>query len=393
MRYTGVNARGIISPIFKQGDDLVGGVCDCLLRAARNEGFDIQNGDILGVTESVVARTQGNYASCGQIAADIRAKFGGGDMGVLFPITSRNRFAVILKAIAMACEKLYIQLSYPSDEVGNALVPLELVDANGVSPHADSFDENGFRELFGGDTSHPFTGVDYIELYKSYGKNTELLFSNDPAYILNYTKNVLCCDIHTRARTKRIVRGRGGVNVYGLDDIMAASVDGSGYNPEFGLLGSNAATEDSVKLFPRNCGAVVDKIQKAIKDKTGKTVEVLIYGDGCFKDPIGGIWELADPVSAPAYTSGLGGTPSELKIKYYADNDFGALEGAALEDALRERIRCKGARLLGEAEALGTTPRRYADLLASLCDLVSGSGDKGTPIVYIKGYFSNFASE
>ncbi len=392
MKYTGVTARGIISPIFKQGDDLVTSVCETIIRAGKEEGFLLEEGDIIGITESVVARTQGNYASCEQIATDIRAKFGGSELGIVFPIMSRNRFSMLLKSIVMGCEKLYIQLSYPGDEVGNALISSDLIDEKEVNPYSDSFNEEQFRNVFGNKTTHPFTGVDYIEYYKSFGDNIEIIFSNDPSYILNYTKNVLCCDIHSRERTKRIIKKQGGEKVFSLDDILVSSIDGSGYNEEYGLLGSNLATNDSVKLFPRECDQLVDAVQNKMKELTGKTIEVLVYGDGCFKDPVGGIWELADPVAAPAYTSRLAGTPNEIKMKYFADNELAGLDGKKLVDAMRQRIREKDGNLVGDMEAQGTTPRRYCDLLASLCDLVSGSGDRGTPIIYVKGYFTNFAS-
>lgn len=393
MRYTGVTARGIIAPVFKQGDDLAASICTCVADTATNEGFLIEDGDILGITESVVARTQGNYATCEQIAEDIRAKFGGKTMGLVFPILSRNRFSILLKAIAMGCEKLYIQLSYPADEVGNALLAADILDEKNVNPYTDHFDEKAFRAVFGEDTVHPFTGVDYISFYKSFGEHIEILFSNDPAYILNYTKNVLCCDIHTRNRTRRILKTKGGERVFGLDEILIKSINGSGYNEEYGLLGSNMATQDQVKLFPRGCDVLVADIQNKLREKTGKTVEVMVYGDGCFKDPVGGIWEFADPVVSPAFTAGLAGTPNELKMKYFADNELSGLDGAALSEAMREQIRKKDSDLVGSMAAQGTTPRRYTDLLGSLCDLVSGSGDRGTPIVYVKGYFTNFASE
>ena len=393
MKYTGVTARGIVSPIFKQGDDLVSIACDTILEASLKEGFPIEDEDIIGITESVVARTLGNYATCEQIATDIRAKFGGGTLGVVFPILSRNRFSILLRAIAMSCEKLYIQLSYPSDEVGNALLSWDRLDEVGVNPYADSFDEVGFRRVFGNDTVHPFTGVDYIEFYKSFGDNIELVFSNDPSYILNYTQNVLCCDIHTRRRTQRILQRRGANKVLALDEIMTESVNGSGYNPEFGLLGSNMATENSVKLFPRDAQPVVEGIAAKILEKTGKKVEVLVYGDGCFKDPVGGIWEFADPVVSPAFTPRLSGTPNELKMKYLADNQLQDLSGTEMADAMRREIKQKEQDLVGKMTAQGTTPRRYIDLIGSLCDLVSGSGDRGTPIIYIKGYFTNYATE
>lgn len=392
MKATGVTSRGIVSPIFSKGDDLVTMVCDTLLKAAGQEGFAIDDDDIIGITESVVGRTQGNYASCGQIAADVRAKFGGKDLGIVFPILSRNRFSVLLRAIAMGCEKLYVQLSYPDDEVGNPLISWDLLDEKGANPYSDSFDEAGFVKTFGSKIVHPFTGVDYIELYKSLGDNIEIIFSNDPAYMLNYTQNVLCCDIHTRHRTKRILKAKSKGTVLGMDEILNAPVEGSGYNPDYGLLGSNMATADSVKLFPRDCQQVVDGIQKGIKDRTGKEVQVLVYGDGCFKDPVGGIWELADPVVSPAYTPKLAGTPNELKMKYFADNELKDLSGEALAEALRQRIKEKENDLVGQMTAQGTTPRRYIDLIGSLCDLTSGSGDRGTPIVHIKGYFTNYAT-
>ena len=393
MKCTGVTSRGIMTPIFKQGDDPISMTCDAVISAAQNEGYTIDDKDIIGITESVVARTQGNYASCEQIAQDVRAKFGGETMGIVFPILSRNRFSILLKAIAMGCKKLYIQLSYPADEVGNALISLKLLDQKGINPYRDHFDEKSFREVFGMDTIHPFTGVDYIEFYKSFGQHIEIIFSNDPAYMLNYTKNVLCCDIHSRRRTQSILRNSGAQILYALDEILTQSVDGSGYNERFGLLGSNMATDDSVKLFPRDSQPIVDGIQKRMKELTGKHVEVLVYGDGCFKDPVGGIWEFADPVVAPAYTPGLSGTPNEIKIKYFADNQLSDLCGEALQNAMQEQIRQKEQDLSGKNEALGTTPRRYVDLIGSLCDLTSGSGDKGTPVVHIKGYFSNYASE
>ncbi|MGD9559766.1 MAG: coenzyme F420-0:L-glutamate ligase [Oscillospiraceae bacterium] len=393
MRYTGVTARGIIAPIFKQGDDLADVVSRCVQSTAAGEGFAIEDGDIIGITESVVARTQGNYATCAQIAKDVRAKFGGGTLGLVFPILSRNRFSILLKGIAAGCDKLVIQLSYPADEVGNALVDYDVMDENDVDPYRDNFDEARFRAVVGEATIHPFTGVDYIDYYKSFGEHIEVVFSNDPAYILNHTKQVLCCDIHTRKRTKRILQKKGAGKVLGLDDILTASVDGSGYNEAYGLLGSNMSTQDTVKLFPRDCEALVARVQQLVHKATGKTVEVLVYGDGCFKDPVGGIWELADPVVSPAYTKGLDGTPNELKMKYFADNDLGSLSGEALADAMREEIRKKDGNLTGQMAAQGTTPRRYSDLVGSLCDLVSGSGDRGTPIIYIKGYFTNYATD
>ena len=391
MKYTGVTARGIISPIFRQGDDLIESITEALSAAARGDGFAIDDGDILAVTESVVARVQGNYATCEQIAADVRAKLGGGTLGLVFPILSRNRFSVLLKAMAMGCEKLVIQLSYPSDEVGNGLITWEQLDEKGIDPYTTTLDEAGFRKLFG-PTVHPFTGVDYVEFYKSFKENTTVIFSNDPTAILQHTDTVLCCDIHTRRRTAMRLKRAGAKTVLTMADILNASVDGSGYHEQFGLLGSNMATEGSVKLFPRHCQPVVDGLQARIKEKWGKHVEVLIYGDGCFKDPVGGIWEFADPVVSPAYTAGLEGTPNELKIKYFADSAMKDLSGEALAEALRAEITQKDQNLVGNMQSEGTTPRRYIDLIGSLCDLVSGSGDRGTPVIHIKGYFTNYAS-
>ena len=392
MRYTGVTSRGIITPIFQQGDDLIAGVTSSLIKASAEEGFDLHDGDIVGVTEAVVARTQGNYATCDQIAADVRAKLGDGVIGLVFPILSRNRFAIMLRAFARAAGKLVVQLSYPSDEVGNALLTWDQVDAAGVDPYKDSFTLEQFRAKFGNDTVHKFTGVDYIEYYRTLGENVEVVFSNDPRFILNYTKNVINCDIHTRRRTERILK-EAGANVCAMDELMTASVDGSGFNPKYGLLGSNKATEEKVKLFPRDADAFVDRLSRALYEATGKHIEVMVYGDGGFKDPVGGIWELADPVVSPAYTEGLEGTPNELKMKYFADNEFASLSGEALAEAMRSRIREKDKSLVGNMQSQGTTPRRLTDLLGSLCDLTSGSGDRGTPVVLIQGYFTNFATE
>ncbi|MDD2260811.1 MAG: coenzyme F420-0:L-glutamate ligase [Clostridia bacterium] len=392
MRYTGVTSRGIITPIFKQGDDLVSLVSDSIVKAAENENFTISDRDVIGVTEAVVARTQGNYATCEQIAKDIKSKLGGKDMGIVFPILSRNRFSILLKAIAMSCEKLYIQLSYPSDEVGNALIALDELDELGVNPYTDSFTESEFRKLFK-NTVHVFTKVDYIEAYKSMGKDIEIVFSNDPTHILKYTKNVLNCDIHSRKRTQRLIKSAGAEKSYRLDEILTSSIDGSGFNKDYGLLGSNKATEDKVKLFPRDAEAFVETLQKRMLELTGKHLEVLVYGDGCFKDPVGGIWELADPVVSPGFTNGLHGTPNELKMKYFADNEFASLRGEQLALAMKERIKAKDKDLSGNMESQGTTPRRLTDLLGSLCDLTSGSGDRGTPVVLIQGYFTNFASD
>ena len=393
MRTTGVTSRGIICPIFQQGDDLAGEIVKSLLAASENDGFSFNDGDIVGVTEAVVGRTQGNYATTAQIAADVRAKLGGKDMGIVFPILSRNRFSVLLKGLAMSCEKLYVQLSYPGDEVGNQLVSIDEADEKGVNPYSDSFDESGFRAVFGNNTVHRFTGVDYIEYYKSFGDNIEILFSNDPKYILNYTKNVLCCDIHSRFRTERRLKAADAdANIWRIDQILNESVDGSGWS-EYGLLGSNKATDDKVKLFPRDCAAFVADLHAKLKEVTGKNIECMVYGDGCFKDPVGGIWELADPVVSPAHTPRLVGTPNELKMKYFADNEFSDLSGEALAQAMREKIRAKDADLVGNMQSEGTTPRQLTDLLGSLCDLTSGSGDRGTPVVLVQGYFTNFASE
>ena len=394
MRYTGVTSRGIITPIFQQGDDLVGKVCQSVCDASKNEGFPINDGDIIGVTEAVVGRTQGNYATCEQIAADIRAKLGGEDMGIVFPIMSRNRFSILLKAIAMGCKKLYIQMSYPSDEVGNQLVSWDDIDEKGVNPYSDNFTEEQFRAVFGSEkTIHHFTGVDYIKYYKSFGAHIEIIFSNDPRHILQYTKNVLTCDIHTRERSARMLKAAGAQRVFRMDQIMTSSAEGSGYNDQYGLLGSNKATEDKVKLFPIKTREFVDSLQAAVLKATGKHVEVLVYGDGGYKDPVGGIWELADPVISPAYTAGLEGTPNELKMKYFADNDFADLSGAELAAAMRDKIKQKSDNLVGQMAAQGTTPRQLSDLVGSLCDLTSGSGDRGTPVILIQGYFTNFATE
>lgn len=394
MRYTGVTSRGIITPIFQQGDDLISSIVTSVKEASENEGFSLNDGDIVGVTEAVVARTQGNYATTDQIAADVRAKLGGEDVGIVFPIMSRNRFSVVLKGIAMGCKKLYIQLSYPSDEVGNLLVDSDIFDEAGVNPYTDSFTEKEFRKLFGKDkTIHRFTGVDYIEYYKSFGDSIEIIFSNDPTYILKYTGNVLNCDIHTRKRTQRLLKNAGAERSFRLDELLTSSVMGSGYCEEYGLLGSNKATEDKVKLFPRDTQTFVDNLASALKAGTGKNIEVLIYGDGGFKDPVGGIWELADPVVSPAHTKRLVGTPNELKMKYFADNDFASLSGEKLADAMKEQIRKKDGSLVGNMKSEGTTPRQLTDLIGSLCDLTSGSGDRGTPVVLIQGYFTNFATE
>ncbi|SYX86847.1 coenzyme F420-0:L-glutamate ligase [Paenibacillus alvei] len=394
-RMVGTVVRGLRCPIINQGDSIEDIVVDSVLKASEAEGFHIQDKDIVTVTESIVARAQGNYATIDHIAQDVRAKFGDATVGVIFPILSRNRFAICLRGIAKGAKKIVLMLSYPSDEVGNHLVDLDLLDEKGINPWTDVLTEQQYRELFGYN-KHTFTGVDYIDYYKSlieeYGVECEVIFSNHPKTILEYTKNVLTCDIHTRFRTKRILKANGGENVYGLDDILTASIDGSGCNESYGLLGSNKSTENSVKLFPRNSQPIVDNIQRVLKEKTGKQVEVMIYGDGAFKDPVGKIWELADPVVSPAYTAGLDGTPNEVKLKYLADNNFAHLKGEELKQAISEYITNKGADLVGAMEAQGTTPRRLTDLIGSLSDLTSGSGDKGTPIIFIQGYFDNYTS-
>ncbi|HYF84730.1 MAG TPA: coenzyme F420-0:L-glutamate ligase [Clostridia bacterium] len=392
-RITGTISRGLRAPIIRQGDNIAEIAVATVLKASEIEGFHINDRDIVAVTESVVARSQGNYAPIEAIAKDVKAIFGEDTIGVIFPILSRNRFAVCLRGIAKGAKKIVLMFSYPSDEVGNQLVDIDAIDEKGVNPWTDVLTEKDFRDYFGY-TKHSFTGVDYIDYYKSLikecGAECEIIFANNPATILDYTKNVLTCDIHTRVRTKRILKANGGKKVYSLDDILTESTDGSGYNEAYGLLGSNKATENSVKLFPRSCQPIVDSIQAMLKEKTGKTVEVLIYGDGAFKDPVGKIWELADPVVSPAYTAGLEGTPSEIKLKYIADNNFADLEGEALKQAISEYIKNKESDLVGSMEAQGTTPRRLTDLIGSLCDLTSGSGDKGTPIIYIQGYFDNY---
>ena len=393
MHYTGVVSRGIICPIFQEGDDLVAAIVKSITDAAKNENFELQDRNIVGVTEAVVARTQGNYATVDQIAADLRNKFGGEDLGIVFPILSRNRFAILLRSIAKSCKKLYVQLSYPSDEVGNSFITYDAIDEKGVNPYSDSFNEEEFRKVFGFETKHTFTGVDYIEYYKSLGDNIEIVFSNDPRYILNYTKNVLNCDIHTRFRTQRLLLNAGAEKVYRMDQILTESVDGSGFNPQYGILGSNKATEEKVKLFPRDRDKFVNDLQAALLKETGKHMEVMVYGDGGFKDPVGGIWELADPVVSPGYTSGLEGTPNEIKMKYFADNDLAGLKGEELANAMKELIKKKEKNLVGDMTSQGTTPRRLTDLLGSLCDLTSGSGDRGTPCILIQGYFDNYATE
>lgn len=392
-RVVGTVVRGLRCPIINQGDKIEEIVVDSVLKASEVEGFTIQDKDIVTLTESIVARAQGNYATIDHIAQDVESKFGEETVGVIFPILSRNRFANILRGIAKGAKKVVLMLSYPSDEVGNHLVDIDLLDEKGVNPWTDVLTEKQFRDHFGY-IKHTFTGVDYIEYYKSlieeFGVECEVIFSNNAKTILDYTKNVLTCDIHTRFRTKRILKANGGEKIYGLDDILSTSIDGSGFNEAYGLLGSNKSTEDSVKLFPRNCQPLVDNIQQILKEKTGKNVEVMVYGDGAFKDPVGKIWELADPVVSPAYTAGLDGTPNEVKLKYLADNNFADLRGEELKQAISEFINNKNEDLVGAMEAQGTTPRKLTDLIGSLSDLTSGSGDKGTPIVFIQGYFDNY---
>ena len=394
-RLVGTISRGIRAPIIRKGDDIINIVAESALAAAKNEGFEIRDRDVVSVTEAVVARAQGNYASIDDIASDIRSKFASDEIGVIFPILSRNRFAVCLRGIAMGVKKIYLMLSYPSDEVGNQLVDLDLLDQKGVNPWNDVLSEKKYRQLFGF-VKHQFTGVDYIEYYKELIRETgceaEIILANDCRAILPYTQNVLCCDIHSRKRTQRLLKAAGAKKVYSLDAILNKSVNGSGWNEQYGLLGSNKATETTVKLFPRECKPVVDGIQKKIFEKTGKHIEVMIYGDGAFKDPVGGIWELADPVVSPAFTEGLEGQPHEVKLKYLADNQFADLSGQALKDAISGYIKEKDLSSVGTMVTQGTTPRRLVDLVGSLSDLTSGSGDKGTPIVLIQGYFDNYTN-
>ena len=391
-RKVGTTSRGIRCPIIRQGDDLATIVVDSVINAARSEGFPLNNRDIVAVTESVVARAQGNYASVDAIAKDVKEKLGGETVGVIFPILSRNRFAICLRGIARGSKKVVLMLSYPSDEVGNELVSLDKLDEAGINPYSDVLTEDRYRELFG-ENLHPFTLVDYVQYYgdliREEGAEAEIIFANNPRVILNYTKNILHCDIHTRARTHRILLSGGAERCCGLDDILNAPVDGSGYNEKYGLMGSNKSTETTIKLFPNECMDLVMNIQKQLLEKTGKHIEVMVYGDGAFKDPVGKIWELADPVVSPAYTPGLEGTPNELKLKYLADNDYANLSGDALKKAIESAIRAKGD-LAGTMASQGTTPRRLTDLIGSLCDLTSGSGDKGTPIILVQGYFDNY---
>ena len=392
-RRVGTVSRGIRCPIIREGDDLSKIVVESVLEAAESEGFELRDKDVISLTESIVARAQGNYATVQDIAADVKAKLGGETIGVIFPILSRNRFAICLKGIAMGAKKVVLMLSYPSDEVGNALLTYDQLDEKGVNPYSDVLTLEKYRELFG-ENKHEFTGVDYVEYYaniiKEAGAEVEVIFANQAKAILDYTDCVLACDIHTRVRTKRILKAAGAKIVCGLDDIMTASVNGSGYNEKYGLLGSNKATEDKIKLFPKECQELVLDIQSQILTKTGKHVEVMVYGDGAFKDPQGKIWELADPVVSPAYTSGLIGTPNELKLKYLADNDFKNLSGAELKAAIEKSIKAKNGSLVGNMASQGTTPRQLTDLIGSLCDLTSGSGDKGTPVVLVQGYFDNY---
>ena len=395
-RMVGTVSMGIRAPIIRSGDDLAEIVTGSVLEAVNDGAFSVRDRDVVAMTEAIVARAQGNYASVDDIAADVKAKLGGETIGVIFPILSRNRFAICLRGIAKGAKKVVLMLSYPSDEVGNHLIDEDVMDEKGVDPYKDVLSLERYRELFGY-TTHPFTGVDYVDYYSNLiresGAEVEVIFANDPRAILAYTKNVLACDIHTRARTKRRLVAAGAEKVFCLDEIMTAPINGSGYNENYGLLGSNKSTEDKVKLFPRPCQDLVEEIQARLLKATGKHVEVMVYGDGAFKDPVGKIWELADPVVSPAYTAGLEGTPNELKLKYLADNDFAALSGEALREAIKGEIKKKDGSLVGKMAAQGTTPRRLTDLIGSLCDLTSGSGDKGTPIVYIQGYFYNYTTE
>lgn len=391
-RRTGTISRGVRCPIIREGDDIAGIVVDSVIEAAQAEGFELRDRDVVAVTESVVARAQGNYASVDAIAKDVKEKLGGETIGVIFPILSRNRFAICLRGIAKGAKKIVLMLNYPSDEVGNALVSLDQLDEAGINPYSDVLTEAKYRELFG-ENPHPFTGVDYISYYgdliRSCGAEAEIILANDPRVILKYTDSVLNCDIHSRVRTKRILWAAGARCVVGLDDLLTESVDGSGFNSKYGLLGSNKSTEDMVKLFPQECFEMVNDIQAQLLKRSGKHIEVMVYGDGAFKDPVGKIWELADPVVSPAYTKGLEGTPNELKLKYLADNDFADLKGEELKKAIETAIRKKDDNLVGNMASQGTTPRRLTDLIGSLCDLTSGSGDKGTPVVLVSGYFDN----
>lgn len=395
-RKVGTVSRGIRCPIIREGDDLVKIAVESVLEAAESEGFELRDRDVIGITESIVARAQGNYASVQDIAADVKAKLGGETVGVIFPILSRNRFAINLKGIAMGCKKVVLMLSYPSDEVGNALLTYDQLDEAGINPYSDVLTLERYRELFG-ENKHEFTGVDYVAYYsdiiREAGAEVEIVFANQAKTILDYADCIITCDIHTRTRTKRILKAAGAKVVCGLDDILTASINGSGYNSRYGLLGSNKSTEDKIKLFPEECRELVLEVQAELLKRTGKCVEVMVYGDGAFKDPQGKIWELADPVVSPAFTDGLIGTPNELKLKYLADNDFANLSGAELKEAISNSIRAKKDNLVGNMASQGTTPRQLTDLIGSLCDLTSGSGDKGTPIILIQGYFDNFTTE
>lgn len=392
-RTIGTTVRGIRTPIVKEGDDLINIVVDSVLEAVKSENIILKTKDVIGITESLVARAQGNYASVDAIGKDIEAKFPD-EIGVIFPILSRNRFSVILKGIAKSNRKIHLLLNYPSDEVGNHLMDVDKMDELNINPYTDVLTEEDYRKLFGDKVVHPFTGIDYVQMYKDLiGENVDIYFGNDPRVILQYTKDVLVANIHERFRTKRILKDNGANILYGLDEIVTESIDGSGFNPDFGLLGSNLASENEVKLFPRNCNYYVEEIQKTLLEKTGVKLEVMVYGDGAFKDPVGKIWELADPVVSPGYTDGLSGLPNELKLKYLADNELQGLKGEEAIQAMKKKIYSKGTDSIAEAETLGTTPRRITDLLGSLCDLTSGSGDKGTPVVLVQGYFDNFASE
>ena len=392
-RRIGTISRGLRAPIIKEGDDLKKIVVDTLLECVEKGDFEIGQKDVLAVTESILARAQANYATTDQLAADVKAKLGGETVGVVFPILSRNRFAICLRGIARGSKKVVLMLSYPSDEVGNHLLDMDLLDEAGVDPYTDLLTQAQFEEKFG-KSCHTFTGIDYVNYYKGLieeeGAEAEIIFCNNPRRIVEFAKNVICADIHTRARSKRLIKAAGAEIVLGMDDLLTAPVDGSGCNPDYGILGSNKATENSIKLFPTNCQEFVDGVQAEIKERTGKTVEVMVYGDGAFKDPVGKIWELADPVVSPGYTSGLVGQPNELKLKYLADNDFADLRGDELKKAIEEAIKTKDADLTGQMVTEGTTPRKLTDLLGSLCDLTSGSGDKGTPFIYIQGYFDNY---
>lgn len=394
-RTIGTTVRGVRAPIIKEGDDLVNIVVDSVLKSMEAEKFTINDRDVIGITESLVARAQGNYASIEDITADINKKFQG-DFAVIFPILSRNRFSLILKGLAMSKKKIYLFLNYPSDEVGNHLMDVDMMDEAGVNPYTDILTEEKYRELFGEKVQHPFTGIDYVQMYKDIATdgNIEIFLANDPRVALNYTKEILVANIHERNRTKRLLKKAGAKNVYSLDEILNESIDGSGFNPEYGVLGSNMATDTKLKLFPRDCKETVESIQRIMKEKTGKNVEVMVYGDGAFKDPSGKIWELADPVVSPGYTDGLKGTPNEIKLKYVADNELSALYGKDITEAMKKKIMSKkDNQSSSQGEKLGTTPRQITDLLGSLCDLTSGSGDKGTPIVLIQGYFDNYADE